>query len=94
MPLLFGEIIGDELANKFLSKKGQQVPIILHNSTIEELQPFVQKQWISMTPTHSTCTMGAGNRVGNHIDEKKRPYGLVSGFILTINESFFKTETK
>jgi hypothetical protein len=93
LTLLLGEVIGDELANQFLSKSGHQILLMLHSFTIEELQPFVQKKWLSMTPTHSTCSMGADNRTG-HIEEKKRPWGLGAGFILTVNELFFLPETK
>ncbi len=88
MALLFGEIIGNEKAEIFLEKRGNQIPLVLHDQTINELQPFIDKGWLSIQTTGSMSKMGAGNQVGNHIEELKRPYGMGSGFVLTLNETF------
>lgn len=88
MTLLFGEIIGNENAEKFLTKFGNQIPIVLHNQTLSELEPFMEKGWISIQSTGSMSMMGANNRVGNHIEEIKRPYGMGSGFVITLNDTF------
>jgi len=89
LSLLMGEILGDELAKGFLSKPNQYIPIALHNQTLNELEPFIEKSWIKIQPTHSTVQMGGGNRVGNNIEELKRPYGFGSTFNIQINESYF-----
>lgn len=88
MTLLFGEIIGHENAEMFLSKSGNQIPLILHNQTMNELEPFIEKGWIKIQSTGSLCSMGANNRVGNLIEEIKRPYGMGSGFVVTLNDTF------
>lgn len=89
MTLLIGEIIGNDNAEKFLEKSNSQIPLVLNNQTVNELQPFIETQWISIKSTGATCSMGAGNRVGNHFEELKRPYGMGAGFVLTLNESYF-----
>lgn len=89
LALLIGEIMGKDNANIFLSAAGNQIPMVLNNETINELHPFSQQGWISLASTHSTASMGAGNRVGNHIEEIKRPWGMGSGFVLTINQLYF-----
>ena len=90
MTLLVGEIIGNDNAVKFLSKRGNQILVILNGQTVNELQPFIDKGWISIKSTSAVCSMGAGNRVGNYFEELKRPYGMGSGFVLTVNNSYFK----
>ena len=53
-----------------------------------DLEPYINNGWISVTSTGSVTNMGAGNRVGNHIEDLKRPYGMGSGFVLTfINQT-------
>lgn len=89
MALLFGEILGNDLATEFLFKSKQFLHLALNNETINELQPFNNEGWISMTPTHSTVQMGSGNRVGNNIEELKRPWGFGTTFDIEINESYF-----
>ena len=65
-------------------KEGESIPVVLNPATVEELQPYVQKEWLSLKSTGSICTMGCGSRVGNHIEELKRPWGMGNGFIMTI----------
>ena len=88
MTLLFGEIIGNKNAEMFLSKSGNQIPLVLHNQTVNELEPFIENGWITIQSTGSISMMGADNRVGNHIEEIKRPYGMGSGFVITLNDTF------
>lgn len=90
LSLLMGEIVGDELTKKFLSKPNQYIPIALHSQTITELEPFITKGWVSIKPTHGTVQMGNGNRVGNNIEELKRPYGFGSTFNIMIDKSYFE----
>ena len=63
--------------------------IILNNQTVNEIEPFIEKGWLTIQSTGSVTNMGAGNRIGNHIEELKRPYGFGNGFTLTINQLFF-----
>jgi hypothetical protein len=34
--------------------------------------------------------MGAGNKIGNSIEDNKRPYGMGNGYILTLKKSLYK----
>lgn len=68
----------------FIPKEGQGVPVVLNSATIGELKEYEELGWLKMEPTHSTTNMGAGNRVGNHIEEQKRPWGMGNGFVVTI----------
>jgi hypothetical protein len=81
LALLLGEVLGDAGATSLLSS-GKEVCVVLNPSTVEELRPFEQKGWISITSTGATCSMGANNRVGDHIEELKRPYGMGGGFVI------------
>jgi len=63
--------------------------MVLNNQTVNELVPFIEKKWLSIQSTGSLCNMGAGNRVGNHVEELKRPWGMGSGFVLKIEQEFF-----
>ena len=83
MALLLGEVLGDNVANQLLPAGGH-VEVILNPSTVAELEPYISRKWLSLSSTGSVCSMGANNRVGNHIEELKRPYGLGSGFVLAV----------
>jgi len=89
LALIIGEIMGNDLANQFLSKPGNQIPMVLNSVTVNELHPFVDQGWLGFQSTGSVCSMGALCRVGKHVEELKRPYGMGSGFVLTIRESYF-----
>ncbi|MFH1823828.1 MAG: hypothetical protein ABH873_01205 [Candidatus Firestonebacteria bacterium] len=84
LALLIGEIFGDTIATELLTKNRKEIAVILNSTTVAELEPYIANEWISLCPTKSVCLMGAKNRVGNHFEELKRPYGLGNGFILTI----------
>lgn len=87
--LLLGELFGDEIANELLLNPNSSIPVVLNNETVNELQTFVKEGWIKLKSTGAICSMGSGNKVGNHIEELKRAYGMGSGFVLTIDEKFF-----
>lgn len=89
LTLLLGELFGDSIANEQLLQPNSSIPVVLNNETVNELQPFIKEGWIRLTPTGAICSMGSGNRVGNHIEEIKRPWGMGSGFVLTIEETLF-----
>lgn len=82
MALLLGEILGSDSYATFLGS--YSVPIILHPSTTTDLEPYTSRQWLHLAPTGAICAMGANNRIGNHVEELKRPYGLGNGFILSM----------
>lgn len=83
MTLLLGEVLGDGVANQ-LVPAGGQVEVVLNPTTVGELEPYISRGWLSLRSTGSVCSMGANNRVGNHIEELKRPYGMGSGFVLAV----------
>lgn len=84
MSLLLGEILGDEVTSQLIGQ-GSPVAVVLNPATVAELEFYLSKNWIMLRSTGSVCAMGANNRVGNHIEELKRPYGLGSGFVLCIS---------
>ena len=71
MSLLLGEVLGDRIASQLLPAGGQ-VEVVLNPSTVAELEPYLSRKWLSLRSTGSVCSMGANNRVGNHIEELKR----------------------
>jgi len=84
LSLLLGEILGDTITSKLLVAEGSQVEVMINPSTVAELEPYLSKKWLSLRTTGAVCSMGANNRVGNHIEEVKRPYGIGSGFVLSV----------
>ncbi|WP_024590486.1 MULTISPECIES: hypothetical protein [unclassified Pseudoalteromonas] len=84
LALLLGQILGDQLSISLFQNEGASVPVILNANTVAELEPYIERNFIKIEPTGSICSMGAGNRVGNHIEELKRPYGQGSGFIVSV----------
>jgi hypothetical protein len=80
---LLRQVFGNETAAQLLCMPQYSIPVILNSATVAELEPYMAEGWISLQPTGSVCSMGAGNRVGNHVEERKRPYGLGSGFVLS-----------
>lgn len=85
LSLLLGEVFGDKIATELLQKQPVEIAVILNPATISELEPYISHKWVSLQPTGSICSMGAGNRVGNHFEELKRPYGLGNGFVLRVH---------
>lgn len=78
MALLVAEIPGRT------PDENEQIPVVLNPNTGEELQPYIKNRWLSLQSTDAICSMGAGNRVGNHVEELKRPYSMGNGFVMTI----------
>lgn len=83
MALLLGEVLGDCVASQLLSED-IYVEVVLNPSTTADLEPYLAKNWLALKSTGAVCSMGANNRVGNHIEELKRPYGLGNGFLLAV----------
>ncbi|HAS6311288.1 TPA: hypothetical protein ACGUPD_001917 [Vibrio vulnificus] len=85
LSLLLGELFGDEIAMRLCAAQGNQIAAILNPSTVSELEPYINLGLIAISSTGSQCSMGANNQIGGHIEERKRPYGMGSGFIITVN---------
>lgn len=85
LSLLLGEIFGDKIATDLLQKQPTKIAVILNPVTVSELEPYISHKWVSLQSTGSICSMGAGNRVGNHFEELKRTYGLGNGFVLRVH---------
>lgn len=85
LSLLLGEVFGDEIATELLQAQPTEIAVILNPATISEFEPYILKKWLSLRSTGSMCSMGAGNRIGNHVEEVKRPYGLGNGFVLRVH---------
>jgi hypothetical protein len=81
-PVSFSMLIAEVIGR--IPHANEQVPIILNPTTIEELQPYKAKGWIQLHSTGSICSIGTNCRVGNHIEDLKRPYGMGNGFIIVI----------
>jgi hypothetical protein len=92
MALLLGAVLGDDVASQLLPAGGQ-VAVVLNPTTATELEPYISKGWLGLKSTGAVCSMGANNRLGNHIEELKRPYGLGNGFVLTITSQTQGTKT-
>jgi hypothetical protein len=82
---LLSEVLGYDLAKAFLSGETSAIGVILNPATVEELQEYVRSGLLAMTPTHSQSSMGAGNRIGGHVEELKRPYGTGHGFVIALH---------
>lgn len=89
MKTLMVEIIGREGTERLLSEKGNAITIVLHDLSTEELRPYEKLGWISIQSTHSTATMGAGNKVGNKYEDLKRSYGNGTCFVIASKDTYF-----
>jgi len=84
--VLLGEVFGNEIAEELLTKAPAHIRVVLNSLTVGDLKPFVKLGWAQLTSTGATCSMGAGNRVGNHFEELKNPHGIGSGFVLQVEK--------
>lgn len=84
--LLLGELFGNDIAEELLVRAPAHIPVVLNSMSVVELQPYVKKGWVSLHSTGATCSMGCGNKVGNHVEELKYPHGLGSGFVLQVEK--------
>jgi hypothetical protein len=65
---------------------------ILNPETFIEFKRFEKTGWLRIIPTGNTTNMGGGNSFGNTIEDKKRPWGMGSGFIIRIDSSIYNEE--
>lgn len=89
LSLLLGETLKADLPPEYPKEGVLQVATILHDSTISEFKVYEKMGWITMTSNGNLANMGAGNQIGNSIEDKKRPWGFGSGFIITFNKSLY-----
>lgn len=87
MALLVGEVFGLDLA-----EYGRDISFqaILNGETRSEFVPFEERQWIQLHSNGNITNMGAGNRIGNSIEDRKRPWGMGNGFNVYITPSYFE----
>ncbi|MGR0306551.1 hypothetical protein [Acinetobacter beijerinckii] len=84
LALLLGELFGDKLADELITKAPAEIPVILNLASLNELEVYISKKWVELKPTHSSVTMGCKNKIGNYIEELKRPYGNGNSFVLKV----------
>lgn len=92
LSILLAESLGIEIP--FMVREGvtQTIFAILHPQTIQEFESYHEAGLITMKSNGSIATMGAGNRIGNSIEDKKRPWGMGSGFIIQLNETIYQSK--
>ena len=81
---LLSEVLGYDLAKAFLSNETGVLGVILNPATVEELQEYARSGLLVMKSNGNIVSMGANNRLGGHVEELKRPYGMGHGFILSL----------
>jgi hypothetical protein len=90
LSLLLGEVLNAELPSCYPKEGNLQVATILNGETLNEFKAYEKKGWITITPNGSVTNMGANNRNGNSIEDKKRPWGMGNGFVITFNKSIYE----
>lgn len=90
LSLLLGEVLNAELPPEYPTDGNLQVATILNGETLSEFQPYETKGWISINSNGNVTNMGANNRIGNSIEDKKRPWGMGNGYVITFNKSIYE----
>lgn len=88
--LLLKEVLNVHLPPIYPKEGNLGVNTILHGETLNEFKKYEERGWIIITSTGSMTNMGAGNQVGNAIEDKKRPYGMGNGYFIEIKEEFYE----
>ena len=76
------QILG-EIAIRKLINQGR-LNVVLHDSTYNELIPYIQEGFLEMTCTNCSVSLGCGNSVGNDCEDLKRPFGMGTGWIIKL----------
>jgi hypothetical protein len=92
LALLLGEVFAVELPSEYPPNGFLQLSTILHAETLSEFKPYEKIGWISIASNGNVTIMGANNKLGNSIEDKKRPWGMGSGFRITFNKSLYEYE--
>ena len=90
LDFLFQEALNINLPQSYPSDGKVNVSTILHNETLLEFKRYEEKGWLDIQSTGSVSTMGVNNRIGNSIEDKKRPWGMGSGFVISLNRSIYE----
>ncbi len=90
MALLLGEITEVELPDSPPESNNWNIPLILNGETVQELKIYEDKGWLTLNNNGNVTNMGAGNLMGNSIEDKKRPWGMGNGFNLIISNSYYE----
>jgi hypothetical protein len=89
MSLLLGEVTGVELPSTSPEDGNWGIRVMLNSETIRELKVFERQGWLKLISNGCTATMGSGNVAGGCIEDKKSPWGIGSGFYLTVENSYY-----
>lgn len=90
LDLLFQEVLNLKLPKEYPDEGNLQVSTILHGETLSEFKLYEKKGWLTIRSNGNLTNMGANNRIGNSIEDKKRPWGLGSGYIITLNKAIYE----
>lgn len=89
---LFKEALNLMLPPDYPSDGKVHVATILHDETLSEFKKYEKKGWLTIKSNGSVSSMGANNKIGNSIEDKKRPWGLGNGFVITLNKAIYENE--
>lgn len=90
LALLLGEVLNTELPSEYPNIGTLQVATILNGETLSEFKPYEKKGLITITSNGNMTNMGANNRIGNSIEDKKRPWGMGIGYVITFNKCIYE----
>lgn len=77
------DLFDEEFVERLLlSKRGY---IMINPITREEFQEYISDGLVVLNSTYSSANMGAGCRCGDHVEERKRAYGMGMGFEIILN---------
>ena len=82
--ILLIEAFGDEIGLRLINNRDLRINAVLGPQTRAEFEPFETSGFISISGGTSMTNMGANNRLGDAIEERKRPYGTGNVYELTI----------
>lgn len=83
--LLLGEALGIEIPFMIQSGNILEVFTLLNPQTLSEFDSYQHMGWITIIP-HSNSNSNINN---NHIEDKKRPWGMKNSFTIRLNESYY-----
>lgn len=90
LDILVHEVFNLRLPKDYPIEGGLGVATILHGETLSEFKRYEKKGWLTIKSNGNVTNMGANNRIGNSIEDKKRPWGMGNGFIITFNKSIYE----
>jgi hypothetical protein len=90
LDLLFQEALNLKLPPNYPTDGNVHIPTILHGETLSEFKMYEKKGWLTIKSNGNLTNMGANNRIGDSIEDKKRPWGMGNGYIITLNKTIYK----